>query len=181
MAPDPERGLRRTLRSEFERLEPGLRVLAEDFLGLEANLDLLAADGEGRLVLALVAESGRELEGIASAMAQAEFCAPRIRDWQKLAPDLPLHPEAGVRTFVLAREFSAPAVLAAGALGEARIVLVRFHSGEEPGTLRLQLLTQPPRRVDPPRRARSGFRFGLTDSDLGLTPEERSEFDGRRA
>ena len=93
MAPDAERGLRRTLRSEFEQLEPGLRVLAEDFLGLEANLDLLAADAEGRLVLALVAEPGRELEGIASAMAQAEFCAPRVRDWQKLAPDLPLRPE----------------------------------------------------------------------------------------
>ena len=176
MAPDAERGLRRTLRSEFEQLEPGLRVLAEDFLGLEANLDLLAADAEGRLVLALVTEPGRELEGIASAMAQAEFCAPRVRDWQKLAPDLPLRPEAGVRTFVLAREFSAPAVLAAGALGEARIALVRFYSGEEPGTLHLQLVTQPARRVDQPRRARSGFRFGLTDADLGLTAEERAEF-----
>jgi hypothetical protein len=97
MAPDAERGLRRTLRSEFEQLEPGLRVLAEDFLGLETHLDLLAADGEGRLVLALVAEPGRELEGIANAMAQAEFCGPRIRDWQKLAPDLPLRPEAEVR------------------------------------------------------------------------------------
>ena len=119
---------------------------------------------------------GRELEGIASAMAQAEFCAPRVRDWQKLAPDLPLRPEAGVRTFVLAREFSAPAVLAAGALGEPRIALVRFYSGEEPGTLHLQLVTQPARRVDQPRRARSGFRFGLTDADLGLTAEERAEF-----
>ena len=176
MAPESERGLRRTLRSEFEQLEPGLRVLAEDFLGLETNLDLLAVDAEGRLVLALVTEPGRELEGIANAMAQAEFCAPRVRDWQKLAPDLPLRPDAGVRTFVLAREFSAPAVLAAGALGETRIVLVRFQVGEEAGALRLQLLTQPPRRVDPPRRARSSFRFGLTDADLGLTAEERSEF-----
>jgi len=176
MAPDAERGLRRTLRSEFEQLEPGLRVLAEDFLGLETHLDLLAADGDGRLVLALVAEPGRELEGIANAMAQAEFCGPRVRDWQKLAPDLPLRPEAEVRAFVLAREFSAPAVLAAGALGETRIVLVRFHPGEEPGELRLQLLVPPSRRVTQPRRARSGFRFGLSDADLGLTADERAEF-----
>lgn len=176
MAADAGRELRRTLRSEFEQLEPGLRVLAEDFLGLEAHLDLLATDAEGRLVLAIVAEPGRELEGIANAMAQAEFCAPRVRDWRKLAPDLPLRPEAGVRSFVLAREFSAPAVLAGAALGETRITLVRFHPGEEPGALHLQLLTRPRRRVDAPRPTRSGFRFGLTDADLGLTPEERSEF-----
>jgi hypothetical protein len=175
MAPESGRGLRRTLRSEFEQLEPGLRVLAEDFLGLEANLDLLATDADGRLVLALVADPGRELEGIANAMAQAEFCAPRIRDWQKLAPDLPLRPEGEVRTFLLAREFPAPALLAARALGE-RTALVRCHIGDEPGALRLQLLTPPARRSDPPRPSRSGFRFGLTDADLGLTPEERTEF-----
>lgn len=176
MTAESSGGLRRTLRSEFERLEPGLRVLAEDFLGLEAKLDLLACDAEGRLVLALVADPGRELEAVANALAQAEFCAPRVRDWQKLAPELPLRPEAGVRTFLLARDFPAPVVLASRAVGAERVVLVRCVPGEEAGALRLQLVAPPPRTVQRLQPRRSGFRFGLTDADLGLTSEERSEF-----
>ncbi|MEN8182974.1 MAG: hypothetical protein ABFS46_10615 [Myxococcota bacterium] len=174
--PEISGGPRRTLRSEFERLEPGLRVLAEDFLGLETTLDLVACDARGRLVLALVVDPSRELEGIASAIAQAEFWAPRVRDWRKLAPDLPLEPEGGVRVFVLARDFPAAAVLAAKALGSDLVSLVRCFPGEEPGALRLQPLEAPPRPRTPPHPSRSGFRFGLTDADLGLTPEERIEF-----
>ncbi len=88
-----------------------------------------------------------------------------------------MRPEADVRTFVLARDFPAPAVLAARALGEDRTALIRCMPGDEPGSLRLQSLSPPRRRVAEPHPPRvSRFRFGLSDADLGLSPEERSEF-----
>jgi hypothetical protein len=175
--PEPGRELRRSLRAALEALEGGLRVLAEDFLGLEDAVDLVAADRARRLVVVLAADPGRELEAVARALAQCEFLGPRVADWKKLQRELPLDPEAGSRALVLAREFPAPARLAARALG-GRIGLARCLPTARPGEpLRLELVEGRP-GGEAAREAPSAFRFGLSDEDLGLTPEERVELAG---
>jgi hypothetical protein len=177
-----ERGrLRSHLRDGLAKLEPGLRVLAEDVLGLETSLDLVAADAAGRLVLVLVAAPGRELETIADALAQSRFLAPRVKDWCKLAPDLPLEPELGVRALVVAPGFCARARAAAEAIGRERLELVRSRpaSAAASGELELRRAAEGAVRplADPPAaagEAESAFRTGLTDADLGLCPAERA-------
>lgn len=177
-----ERGrLRDRLREGLAKLEPGLRVLAEDVLGLETSLDFVAADASGRLVLVLVAEPGRELEAIADALAQAGFLAPRVKDWRKLAPELPLEPGRGVRALVVAPEFCARARAAAEAIGRERLELVRSRpaSHAAAGELELRRAAEGTVRplVDPRPGAaepESAFRTGLTDADLGLCPAERA-------
>lgn len=169
--------LRSRLRQSLGRLEPGLRVLAEDVLGLETSLDFVAADGTGRLVLVLVAEPGRELEAIADALAQCRFLAPRVKDWRKLAPELPLDPERGVRALVVAAEFGARARAAAEALGPERLELVRSRAVGSDGLdeLELRRLRERPARPAADEPA-SAFRTGLSDADLGLSAAERAEF-----
>lgn len=164
---------RRALRAALEDLEGGLRVLAEDFLGLEDAIDLVAADAARRLVVVLAVEPGRELEAVGRALAQCEFMGPRVADWKKLAPDLPLDPEAGTRALLVAREFPATARLAARATGNDRIGLVRWlPAGRQGEDLQLELVDGRPRR-EAPRAAASAFRFALSDEDLGLSPEAR--------
>lgn len=170
-------GLRGHLRDGLAKLEPGLRVLAEDVLGLETSLDLVAADAAGRLVLVLVAEPGRELETIADALAQSRFLAPRVRDWCKLAPDLPLEPGRGVRALVVAPRFCARARAAAEAIGRERLELVRSRPAAA-GELELgrpaEGASRPLADPRPAIEAESAFRTGLTDADLGLCPAERA-------
>lgn len=175
--------LRGRLREGLTKLEPGLRVLAEDVLGLETSLDFVAADASGRLVIVLVAEPGRELEAIADALAQSRFLAPRVKDWRKLAPELPLDPERGVRALVVAPGFCARARAAAEAIGRERLELVRSRpaSYEGAGELELRRTTEGTLQPLPepgPRRAasepESAFRTGLGDADLGLCPAERA-------
>lgn len=175
----PERGreLRRALRAAVEDLEGGLRVLAEDFLGLEDAIDLVAADAARRLVVVLAADPGRELEAVARALAQCEFMGPRVADWKKLARDLPLDPEAGTRALVVAREFPMAARLAARAVGVGRIGLLRCLPAARPGeALLLEIVDGPGRETT--RAAASAFRFGLSDEELGLSPDERIELTG---
>ena len=175
--------LRSRLGRSLASLEPGLRVLAEDVLGLETSLDFVGADASGRLVLVLVAEPGRELEAIADALAQSCFLAPRVKDWRKLAPELPVDPERGVRALVVAPEFCARACAAAEALGPDRLELVRSRpaSSDAVGELELRRVAERPaeHRAQPaaPRwagEAESAFRSGLSDADLGLCPAERA-------
>jgi hypothetical protein len=177
---EPRGRLRGGLREGLAKLEPGLRVLAEDVLGLETSVDLVAADAAGRLVLVLVAEPGRELEAVADALAQARFLAPRVKDWRKLAPDLPVDPERGVRAWVVAPEFCARTRAAAEAMGPERVELVRSRAAARGGAGDLEL-----RRLAEPRAAErlapgpavepeSTFRTGLSDADLGLCPAERA-------
>jgi hypothetical protein len=175
--------LRSRLRQGLAKLEPGLRVLAEDVLGLETSLDLVGADASGRLVLVLVAEPGRELEAIADALAQSCFLAPRVKDWRKLAPELPLDPERGVRALVVSPDFCARARAAAEAIGRERIELVRSRPATHDGAGELELRRATEGAAQPlaersPRwpagEGESAFRTGLGDADLGLCPAERA-------
>jgi hypothetical protein len=160
------------LRSRLEDLKPGLRVLAANFLGLETTIDLICADERGGLVLALVARPGEELEGVANALAQAQFLRPRVRDWKKLAPDLPLDPEAEVRALLLAPEFGARAREAARAAGANLVELVRWGVDSKPepadSHLQLQPRRKPRARSHPDSAGSSTFRTGMTDEDFGL-------------
>jgi hypothetical protein len=178
-----ERGLRGHLRDLLAKLEPGLRVLAEDVLGLETSVDFIAADASERLVLVLVAEPGRELEAVADALAQSGFLAARVKDWRKLAPELPLDPERGVRALVVAPEFCARARAAAQAIGRERLELVRSRPAAHAGAGELELRRTPEGAAPAaaPRGPRGGasgaestFRTGLGDADLGLCPAERA-------
>jgi hypothetical protein len=141
--------------AEVERLERGLRLVAEDFLGLDTRVQALAADPEGCLVVVLAPPPGRELEAVADALAQLEFLTPRVADWLKLAPDLPLDPAAGARALLVAEAPGARAVAAAAALGHHRVAFVR---------------PVPEQREQREPVSPSRFRTGLRDEDLGLLP-----------
>ena len=165
--PDPN------LRSDLEKLEPGLHVLAEDVLGLDRRVDFVACDAQGRLVIGLLPTQGRELEAVADALAQLEFLAPRVGDWKKLSPDLPLDPGAPARALLLATDFPLRARAAARAAGHGRVELVLRRSGHLVRRLGEARPRPAERKPAAAIRPRSGFRTGLRDEDLGLTPEAR--------
>jgi hypothetical protein len=160
-----------SLRNDLEKLEPGLRILAGDVLGLDRRLEYVAADRQGRLVVCLQAAPGRELEAVADALAQIEFLIPRVADWKKLSPDLPLDPSAPARALLVAADFPLRARAASRSAGAGRVELVLRRSGHQ-----VRRLSRPKRKTAPTPPPRSSFRTGLRDEDLGLTPEERVEF-----
>ena len=63
-------GLRAQLRARLPALCGPLRILAEETLGAEAPIDLLGVTPEGRLVVVLVGDAGRDLELVGLALAQ---------------------------------------------------------------------------------------------------------------
>jgi len=173
--------LRNALRARLGQLGRGLHALAEDVLGADDRIDFVACDAEGRVAVLLVAEPGRELERLAEALAQRAWVGARLADWRQLAPELPLRSEAGVRAVVLVAEAGPRLQAVAAALGpEAPEVwlyrCVRNGAG-------LDVLLEPRGRdveAPPPSRnapATAAFRSGLTDAQLGLSPEEIAEFD----
>ena len=180
-APLARSELRERLRGRLDALIPGLQLIAEDVLGAETRIDLVALDPQGRATLVLVADPGRELERVADALAQREWLAPRLADWRKLAPQLRLRPEAGTLALVVGSQFGSRARAVARALGEGvcELVVARaVRNGTATGLL-LEPLREAPERPALLRESgtRSLFRSGLTDAQLGLSPEERREFE----
>ena len=157
---------RLALRGALLRLTPPLEVIAEDVLGLVSRIDLVARDPDGAVTLVLVANTGGDLPRLGEGIAQRVWLAPRLADWNQLAPHLGLAAERGVRLLIVAPRFDERTRAAAEALGPD---LVRLAERLPRGDLDLELhlletsSSEPvPLLAAPPRRE-TGFRSGLRD------------------
>ena len=157
---------RLALRGALLRLTPPLEAIAEDVLGLVSRIDLVARDPDGAVTLILVAGAGADLARLGEGIAQGVWLAPRLADWDQLAPHLGLAAERGVRLLLVAPRFDERTRAAADALGPD---LVRLAQGVPRGDLDLDLqlldaqdseLSQP---LAAPARHGTGFRSGLRD------------------
>ena len=120
------------------------------------------------------------------ALAHRAWVEARLPDWLQIAPELGANSLAGVGSNVLCTSFSADARAAAAALGEPTLRLVRYHFVRNGSGLEILVEKPPLPTVTPPDRARAHpaearpepvFRTTLTDADLGLSGDERSEFE----
>lgn len=171
---------------------PNLRVVAQEVLGADSPIDFVCADPAGRVALVLVGEEGQDLELVARGLAQRAWLEPRLRDWLQLAPTLGLRPEAGVQLVLLCPGFRREAEAAGRALGDAAPTLAIYRcirNGAGVDTL-LERLSGSPAPIatsrPPPQPATeapldpvAGFRTGLTDAELGLSPSERLDLESR--
>lgn len=179
--PPPRAELLRHLRARIRDAAPELRVVAQEILGAGAPIDFVAVDPAGRVTLLLVGEAGEDLELVARGLAQHAWVTPRVRDWLQLAPELGVRPEAGVGLVLLCPDFSSETRGAAGALGDAAPALWSYRcvrNGAGVDAL-VEPLDAPAASTGAPPDAPLGptFRTGLSDSDLGLSAAERSEFE----
>ncbi len=190
IAPPPRDELIAQLRGRLGHAVPGLRVLAERLLGADSTIDFVALEPTGRVVLILVGDRDDDLELIGRGLAQRAWVSARLGDWTQLAPNLGLEPDAEVRVVLACPAFGAEASAALRALGSSVMTAVTYRcvqNGvgfevllEHPFAMDPELAGEPvgstqsstPASSNPP-----SFRTGLSDADLGLTPEERSEFD----
>ena len=176
------RELLRLLRASAAGLWPAQRVIAEDVLGAEAKIDWVALEPGGRACIVLVGEQGEDLELVARALAQRAWLGPRLRDWLQLAPRIGLRPEAGVRVLLFCPAFRSEALAAAGALGPDVLSLASYRCVRDAAGV--SVLVEPIRSASGATEAIEAqpqppepFRTGLSDLDLGLTPDERREFE----
>lgn len=173
--------LRAAVRARLTQLGRGLRVLAEDVLGAEDRIDIVACDVDGRVAVVLVAEPGRELERVVEAVAHRVWVGARLADWRQLAPELPVETAADVAAIVLLPEAGPRVRALATALG-ANAPAIWIYRCVRNGAGLDVLLEPGGRDVEVPSPSRdpgltSTFRSGITDAQLGLTPEEIAEFD----
>lgn len=175
----PRARLLEQIRAGLDQLDPTLRLLAQGVLGADGPIDFVAVDGSGRAVLVLVGGPGEDLELVSRGLAQRAWLEPRLADWLQLAPNLGVRPEAGARLVLLCPEFGASARAAARAADPDGLSLADFRclqNGGEPVVL-IEPVSNRAADRHPPRAPEAGFRTGLTEADLGLTPEERGEFE----
>jgi len=188
--PPPRAELVARVREALGEIGTSLRILAQDILGADARIDLVAVDPEGRVTVVLLTTDDDDLALVALALAQRAWVAARIPDWVQLAPQLGLRPDAPLRALLLAPDFSPATLAAVRAADPEDIDLVRFRCFRIPASdgagtrvllepLRLAGASRP---AAAPRRAGSAppavrFRSGLSDSDLDLTPDERWGLD----
>ena len=162
-----------------------LRIIAENLLGADAPIDWVAVDAEGQAAVILLGKAGRELELIATGLAQRAWVSARLKDWLQLAPNLGLRPEAKVRLLLIGTAFDGIARQAASALGDTvelwtyrcirngagvDVLLERVCGGEAPSTHGLRTRSPVPATT-------SAFRSELSDAQLGLGAAERAEFE----
>jgi len=180
----PRRELLRLLRASAAELWPALRVIAEDVLGADARIDWVALEPGGGACIALVASPGEDLELVARGLAQRAWLAPRLRDWVQIAPRIGLRPEAGVRALLFCPAFRSEASAAAAALGPDTVSLATYRCVRD--GVGVSVLVEPLGGQGAIRSAESAvadrpplepFRTGLSDLDLGLSPDERREFE----
>ncbi len=163
-----------------------MRIVAEGILADDGRIDFVGIEADGRVTLALVGEAGEDLDLVARGLAQRAWVERRLGDWLQLAPDLGARPEAGIRVLLFCPAFGSQSRGAAAALGPdaPELGIYRcFRNGSAIQTLVEKLGTQSrePQRPFPvqaePPAAPPVFRTGLTDSDLGLSQDERSELE----
>jgi hypothetical protein len=178
----PRADLVRQLRPRLDELAPGLRVLAEGMLGAESRIDFVGVEASGRTVLVIVGTAEDDLALVGRALAQRAWVEARLRDWLQLAPGLGLRPEAGLRVWLLAPRFrveSIAAARAAGGIALGTYRCVRNGVGSdalvEPVIEAIESDGQAPAAAA--ARVQAHFRTGLNDAELGLTAEERREFE----
>ena len=183
--------LRRSLRRQLEQMQPPLRTFAENILADGSRIDLVARDPLGGIVVVLIADAGQDLEIFTRALAHRSWVQQRVPDWNQLAPELNL--SSTVHALVLCPEFRPETIAAARSIEPpVQLSLYRNLQGVS-GPLLLEPLrvtVEPETRAQPPPAATRGvadsssapvarpseFRSGLSESDLQITPEERSEF-----
>jgi hypothetical protein len=173
------RALRRALAAQW----PELRVVAEDVLGAESRIDLVAVGPAGEVLILLAGEPEQDLALVARGLAQRAWVEAHLPDWLKLAPDLGARLEAGVAVLLLCDHFGAEALAAARALGPGRIAIAACHWVTDRAELRAWLapieLEPAPEAAGPRAEVAAPppapeFRTGLRDEDLGLSAEEQS-------
>lgn len=174
--------LRRDVKQQLAQLDPGLRVIAENVMGLASAIDLVAVDGRGEVVVLMLALEGEDDAALLTrALAQRAWVAARVRDWAKLAPELELADDARVRAILLAPAFSTETRAAASSLRAGTLQLVRHVSlrlGAHRGLLLEPVDTGHSGRRSAPGRGRVPgvplpvFRSSLTDDDLGAKPAQ---------
>ena len=187
IAPPPRRELLARLRPRLGQLVPGGLVIAEGILGADAPIDFVTIDPVGRVVLVLVGAHGEDLELIGQGLAQRAWVEARRGDWLQLAPQLELRADSPVQAMLLCPAFGTASRSAIEALGrdviaagqyrcvqsaagfEVLVEHVDFDRPEDPAG------DPPPARRAPPAAAE--FRSGLSDADLGITADERLEFE----
>ena len=174
--------LRNDVKRQLGQLDPGLRVIAEDVMGLASAIDLVAVDGRGEVVILMLALEGEDDAALLTrTLAQRAWVAGRVRDWAKLAPELEIARDARVRAILLAPAFGAETRAAASSFRAGTLELVRYVSLRVGGTRGLLLepvgaghsgrrsAPQPARRPGAPLPV---FRSNLTDDDLGAKPAQ---------
>ena len=182
----PREELLLLLRERIADALPESRLIAEGILGAESRIDFVAVEPSGRLAVLVVGESGEDLAAIGRALAHRAWVEARLPDWLQLSPQLGATAQAGVCATVLCPSFSDDARVAATALGESTLRLVRYHFVRNGSGL--QILVEKPshppvvasnRTPAPPDGAATEpvFRTGLTDADLGFTSDDRIEFE----
>jgi hypothetical protein len=165
-------------------LVPGSRLLAERLLGAESRIDFVTLDPTGRVVLVLVGEEGDDLELVGRGLAQRAWVEARLRDWLQLAPDLGARPEACVKVLLVCPSLRPETLAAAGQLDPEILGLAVYRcvrNGASIETLVEPVTVTPPEAEAPVNEPEPlsvpSFRTGLTDSDLGLSSEERNELE----
>lgn len=182
--PLPRTLLIQSIAARLHHVVPGFRPIAQDLLADASRIDVFGAADDGAAVLALLGEREADaLALLARAVAQREWLVAHLPDWLKLAPDLGVRSGAPVQAVVLCPHFGTEAVAAARAVDRGPLQLVTWRcvrNGSEADVLLERLFPAGPAGAAAPAsgtRAASGFRTGLSDADLGLSPEERAEFE----
>jgi len=159
---------RQSLRHWLLSLQPPLAVFAQDVLGSDDRIDLVARDEHGGVILILVDHRLADLPGslerppdaalLARALAQIEWLQARLPDWAQLAPGLSLAGEHPVRAWLVAPSFDAGTRAAARVLGE-RIRLVEARPAGLPLRVRLDDVEAPAAvPAEPPGPGEDGAR-----------------------
>ena len=164
----PERRAARerlALRAALLRLEPPLEVVAQDVLGMVSRIELVARDPDGGVSVVLTAGAGADLARLTEGLAQCAWLAPRVADWNQLAPHLGLAGERGVRLLLACARFDERTRAAAESLGSERVRLVELlPRGDLDLELRLHGAAGTPEAdLRPAPRSATGFRTGLRD------------------
>ena len=169
----PAAARRRALRKALERLDPTLKIVAEDVLALESRIDLVAVDGQRRIVAILLAKVGEDGPALTRALAHREWLIQRLPDWLQIAPGLGADTSAGGRAIVVAPAFLPETLLAVSALPHGWVELLRTSEREMADSSAPLPLNQD--RLQPPTGL--VFRSGLSAEDLEVDEEESKEFD----
>jgi hypothetical protein len=158
---------RLALRGALLRLTPPLETIAEDVLGVVSRIDLVTRDPDGAVTVVLVAQAGGDLARLGEGIAQRSWLAPRLADWNQLAPHLALAAERGARLLLLAPRFDDRTRAAVEALGRDGVRLAELIPR---GDLDVELRVldfdppfEPTQPIAPSPRRESGFRSGLRD------------------
>lgn len=147
---EPERAsLQRAIRHRLRRFDPGLRVVAENFLAEETPIDLLAIGAEGEIVSIRIAAQGDDASGFTRALADLSWLRPRLHDLLKLAPGLGLEPSAEPRALLFCPEFGGETLAAADNLPQRTLGLLGYRCFRQNGQLAVVFETSKPRAGEP--------------------------------